>query len=289
MFQGTGVALITPFKEDLSVDFAALEQLVEYVIAGGVEFLVALGTTAETPTLTDAEKRAVLDCIISQNNRRLPVVAGIGGNNTQKVTDTIKEYPQEELAGILSVVPYYNKPNQEAIYQHFKAIAESATTEIILYNVPGRTATNMEAATTLRLARDFGNITAVKEASGNMKQCMALVTGAPDGFSVLSGDDDLILPQMALGFKGVISVAGNSFPSFFSEMVRLAANDNFEEARKLHYQMLEGIHWLFAEGNPTGIKAILSQKKLCQNKLRLPLIPASTTLFDNLAAFRDIK
>lgn len=289
MFQGTGVALITPFKEDLSVDFAALEQLVEYVIAGGIEFLVALGTTAETPTLTDAEKRAVLDCIIRQNNRRLPVVAGIGGNNTQKVIDTIREYPQEELAGILSVVPYYNKPNQEAIYQHFKAIAESATTEIILYNVPGRTATNMDAATTLRLAHDFSNITAVKEASGNMKQCMALVKGAPDGFSVLSGDDDLILSQMALGFKGVISVAGNSFPSTFSEMVRLAANDNFEEARKLHYKMLEGIHLLFAEGNPTGIKAMLTQKELCENHLRLPLIPASAALFEKLSAFREIQ
>lgn len=289
MFQGTGVALITPFKEDLSVDFAALEQLVEYVIAGGIEFLVALGTTAETPTLTDAEKRAVLDCIIRQNNRRLPVVAGIGGNNTQKVIDTIREYPQEELAGILSVVPYYNKPNQEAIYQHFKAIAESATTEIILYNVPGRTATNMDAATTLRLAHDFSNITAVKEASGNMKQCMALVKGAPDGFSVLSGDDDLILSQMALGFKGVISVAGNSFPSTFSEMVRLAANDNFEEARKLHYKMLEGIHLLFAEGNPTGIKAMLNQKEFCENHLRLPLIPASAALFEKLSAFREIQ
>lgn len=289
MFQGTGVALITPFKEDLSVDYLAIGQLVESVIAGGVEFLVALGTTAETPTLSEEEKLEVLNFILRQNNRRLPVVAGIGGNNTQKVIDTIKKYPQEELAGILSVVPYYNKPSQEAIYQHFKAIAESTTTDIILYNVPGRTATNMEAATTLRLANEFTNITAVKEASGNMKQCMELAKDAPEDFAVLSGDDDLILPQMALGFKGVISVAGNSFPSTFSEMVRQAANGHFEEARTLHYQMLDGIHLLFAEGNPTGIKAILSQKEICENHLRLPLIPASNKLFEQLAAFKEIQ
>lgn len=288
MFQGTGVALITPFKEDLSVDYLALGRLVESVIAGGVEFLVALGTTAETPTLSEEEKLEVLNFILRQNNRRLPVVAGIGGNNTQKVIDTIKKYPQEELAGILSVVPYYNKPSQEAIYQHFKAIANSTASEILLYNVPGRTATNMEAATTLRLAKDCTNITAVKEASGNMKQCMELIQGAPEDFSVLSGDDDLILPQMALGFKGVISVAGNCFPSTFSEMVRQAANGHFEEARALHYQMLEGIHLLFTEGNPTGVKAILTQKEICENNLRLPLIPASSALFGKLAAFREI-
>lgn len=289
MFQGTGVALITPFKEDLSIDYQALGQLVESVIAGGVEFLVALGTTAETPTLSEEEKLAVLQFILRQNNRRLPVVAGIGGNNTQAVIDTIKKYPQEELAGILSVVPYYNKPNQEAIYQHFKAIAESTTTDIILYNVPGRTATNMEAATTLRLANGFANIVAVKEASGNMKQCMTLVQNAPEDFAVLSGDDDLILPQMALGFKGVISVAANCFPATFSKMVRLAANGDFEEARKLHYKMLESIHLLFVEGNPTGIKAILAQKEISGNHLRLPLIPASDTLFEKLAAFKDIQ
>lgn len=289
MFQGTGVALITPFKEDLSIDFTALEQLVASVIAGGIEFLVALGTTAETPTLSEEEKLAVLHCILKVNNRRLPVVAGIGGNNTQEVIETIGKYPMDELAAILSVVPYYNKPNQEAIYQHFKAIAESTGTEIILYNVPGRTAINMEAATTLRLANDFPNITAVKEASGNMKQCMELVSGAPKGFAVLSGDDDLILAQMALGFRGVISVAGNCFPSDFSEMVRLAANNNYEEARKLHYKMLEGIHLLFAEGNPTGVKAILTEKGLCQNKLRLPLIPASENLQNKIAGFKEIS
>lgn len=288
MFQGTGVALITPFKENLSVDFEALQKLVEYVITGGVEFLVALGTTGETPTLSEEEKREVLNCILKQNNGRLPVVAGIGGNNTHNVIETIKKYPQEKLAGILSVVPYYNKPNQEAIYSHFKAIAESTKAQIILYNVPGRTAANMEAATTLRLAKDFKNIVAVKEASGNIKQCMDLVKGAPEGFSVLSGDDDLILAQMSLGFKGVVSVAGNCFPKSFSEMVRLAARNNFPEARKLHYQMLDAVHYLFAEGNPTGVKALLNQKGYCQNKLRLPLIPASGNLQNKLSAFKEI-
>lgn len=289
MFQGTGVALITPFKEDLSIDLQALQELVESVIAGGVEFLVALGTTGETPTLSDSEKMTVLNCIIEQNNRRLPVVAGIGGNNTQNVIETIQKYPLKELAGILSVVPYYNKPNQEALYQHFKAIAQSTQTEIILYNVPGRTATNMEAGTTIRLAKDFKNIIAVKEASGNMRQCMALVKNVPDGFSVLSGDDDLILPQMSLGFRGVISVAGNCFPASFSEMVRLAANNNFEEARKLHYQMIDAIHLLFAEGNPTGIKAMLNLKGRCENQLRLPLIASSDLLRNELSAFKDIN
>jgi 4-hydroxy-tetrahydrodipicolinate synthase len=288
MFQGTGVALITPFKEDLSIDYSALEQLVESVIAGGVEFLVALGTTAETPTLSEEEKLAVLNFILKVNNRRLPVVAGIGGNNTQKVIETIQKYPLAELAGILSVVPYYNKPNQEAIYQHFKAIAESTTAEIILYNVPGRTATNMEAVTTLRLAKDYDNIVAVKEASGNMKQCMELIKEAPEDFAVLSGDDDLILAQMSIGFKGVISVAGNSFPSTFSQMIRLAANNHYDEARKLHYQMIEGIHLLFAEGNPTGVKALLNHKGLCLNRLRLPLIPASDSLQHKIEAFKTI-
>lgn len=288
MFTGTGIALITPFKKDLTIDFPALEKLVESVIAGGVEFLVALGSTAETPTLSDSEKLAVLNFILKVNNHRLPVVAGIGGNNTQKVIDTIQKYPQKELAAILSVVPYYNKPGQEAIYRHFKAIAESTDANIILYNVPGRTAVNMEAATALRLAKDFKNIVAIKEASGNITQCMELVKGAPDGFSVLSGDDPLILAQMALGFKGVVSVAGNCFPQTFSEMVRKAAGSQFEEARALHYLMLDAVHLLFAEGNPTGIKGMLSLKGLCQNELRLPLIKSSHKLEEKMLPFAGI-
>lgn len=288
MFNGTGVALVTPFKDNFNVDYDALEHLVEYVIKGGVEFLVALGTTAETPTLSVQEKLEILDCILRVNDKKLPVVVGIGGNNTQEVIKTIQQYPLEEVAGILSVVPYYNKPNQEAIYKHFKAIAESTDKEIILYNVPGRTGSNMGAETTLRLANDFSNIVAVKEASGNMQQSMELAKRAPQGFSVLSGDDDLAMAQVAMGFKGVISVAANSFPSTFSNMIRLTQSENLTEARKLHYQMLNAIHLLFEEGNPTGIKSILSQKKICGNNLRLPLIPSSTSLYNKLSEFIEI-
>jgi len=277
-FQGTGVALVTPFREDLSVDYESLGKLIEYVIGGGVDFLVALGTTAETPAMTADEKLEVLKFIIQKNNKRKPLVVGIGGNNTRDVTDTIAAYPMAEVDGILSVVPYYNKPSQEGIYQHFKTIAASTDKPVILYNVPGRTVTNMLPATTLRLARECSNIVAIKEASGNMAQCMELVQGAPAHFSVLSGDDDLVLPQVAIGMKGVISVAANCYPETFTAMVRHALRHDIAAAQPLHYLLLPAIRLLFAEGNPTGVKHVLAEKGLIRNVLRLPLVAASDSL-----------
>lgn len=282
MFKGTGVALVTPFKKDQSVDFDALRKLVDFTIAGGVDFLVALGTTAETPTLTKAEKLEVLDCILKHNNKRKPVVLGLGSNNTQELLESLSQYPMQDVDGILSVVPYYNKPSQEGLFRHFSALAEATDKPIILYNVPGRTVANMLPATTLRLANKYKHIVAIKEASGNMAQCMELVQGAPDHFAVLSGDDNLIVPQLAIGFHGVISVAANSFPVDFCAMVNAGMQEDFVTARKLHYKLLKGIDLLFAEGNPTGVKYVLHKSGLMENVLRLPLIPASESLSQQL-------
>jgi len=275
LFSGTGVALVTPFNDNETVDYAGLEKLINSVIEGGVNYLVALGTTAETPTLSAEEKRDVLSFIINKCNKRVPVVCGVGGNNTAEIIQQLSTYHLEGVDGILSVSPYYNKPTQEGIYQHFKAIAQATKLPIILYNVPGRTASNMAAATTLRLAKDFKNIVAVKEASGNMAQCMELVQGKPEGFTILSGDDNLILPQIAIGMEGVISVAANCYTKDFTTMVNQALQGNFTEARKLHYKLLTGIDLLFAEGNPAGVKCVLHRMNICGNKLRLPLVPVS--------------
>lgn len=277
-FRGVGVALVTPFKSDKSIDFEALRRLVDEVIAGGVDFLVTLGTTAETPTLNADEKLAVLQCVIEQNAQRKPLVVGIGGNNTQEVIATINRYPMEQVDGILSVVPYYNKPMQEGLFQHFSAIAAATDKPIILYNVPGRTVTNMLPATSIRLAKAHKNIVAIKEASGNMPQCMELVQDAPEGFCILSGDDNLVLPQMAVGFHGVISVAANCFPRYFCKMVHEAMHGNYGVARQLHYKLLKGIDLLFAEGNPAGVKYALHKAGIMENELRLPLIPVSEGL-----------
>lgn len=278
MFQGVGVALITPFKNDQSIDFTALGKIVDSVIENGVDFLVALGTTAETPTLSHEEKLAVLNFIIEHNNKRLPVVVGMGGNNTQELVHSLSLYPMNKVEGILSVVPYYNKPSQEGMYQHFRSLAQATTKDIILYNVPGRTATNILPETVIRLANEFKNIVAIKEASGNIPQCMELVQNAPTHFSVLSGDDNLILPQIAIGMKGVISVAANSYPKDFCAMVHHAIKNEMNEARTLHYQLLPLISLLFAEGNPTGVKYAVHLKGLCENVLRLPMVPASEKL-----------
>ncbi|MBS1689934.1 MAG: 4-hydroxy-tetrahydrodipicolinate synthase [Bacteroidetes bacterium] len=275
LFSGTGVALVTPFNDNETVDYAGLEKLINSVIEGGVNYLVALGTTAETPTLSAEEKRDVLSFIINKCNKRVPVVCGVGGNNTAEIIHQLSANHLEGVDGILSVSPYYNKPTQEGIYQHFKAIAQATELPIILYNVPGRTASNMTAETTLRLARDFKNIVAVKEASGNMVQCMELVQGKPEGFTILSGDDNLILPQIAIGMEGVISVAANCYTKDFTTMVKQALQGNFTEARKLHYKLLTGIDLLFAEGNPAGVKCVLQRMNICSNKLRLPLVPVS--------------
>lgn len=271
-FRGTGVALVTPFNTDGSVDYAALEALVNHVITGGVNYLVALGTTSEAPTMSADERKQVLKFIVDKCNKRVPVVCGIGGNNTAEVIAQLGEYDLTGVDGILSVVPYYNKPTQEGLYQHFKAIAQAIAKDIILYNVPGRTVTNMLPATTLRLANEFKNIVAVKEASGNMSQCMDLVQSKPAHFAVLSGDDDLVLPQVAIGMDGVISVAANCFTKDFTTMVNDALAGNYANAQKLHYKMLEGIRLLFVEGNPAGVKCVLKHMTICKDNLRLPIV-----------------
>ncbi len=274
-FRGTGVALVTPFNNDGSVDYPALERLVDHVIDNGVNYLVALGTTSEAPTMNAAEKKQVLATIVAKCNKRVPVVCGIGGNNTAEVVAQLSEYDLSNVDGILTVVPYYNKPTQEGLYQHFKAIANATTKPIILYNVPGRTVTNMLPATTLRLANEFKHIVAVKEASGNMSQCMDLVQGKPAHFAVLSGDDDLVLPQVAIGMDGVISVAANCFTKDFTTLVNDALAGNYTNAQKLHYKLLEGIRLLFVEGNPAGVKCVLNEMGICNETPRLPIVPVS--------------
>lgn len=275
LFRGTGVALVTPFADDHSIDYNALEKLIKSVINGGVNYLVALGTTAETPTLTHEEKKELLAFIVEKCAGRVPVVCGIGGNNTAEVVQQLKEYDLTHVSGILSVAPYYNKPSQEGIYQHFKAIASATDKQIILYNVPGRTSSNIMPATAVRLANEFHNVVAIKEASGNFAQCMELIQEAPDHFIVLSGDDDLVLSQIAIGMEGVISVAANCFTKDFTYMVNAALVNKFDKARPIHYKLLNGMRLLFAEGNPAGVKCFLSEMGICSNNLRLPLVPVS--------------
>ncbi len=284
-FRGTGVALITPFKADNSIDFDALEKLINYVIKGGVNYLVALGTTAETPTLTDEEKKAVLAFVIKVNAGRVPVVCGIGGNNTDEVVAQIKSFDLSEVDGILSVAPYYNKPSQEGIYQHFKSIAGATEKPIILYNVPGRTVTNILPSTVVRLAGECRNIVAIKEASGDIAQCMELIQTKPAGFSVLSGDDDLVLSQIAIGMEGIISVAANCFTNDFTYMVNAALVNKFDKARDIHYKLLNGVRLLFAEGNPAGVKCMLSNMGICENNLRHPLVPVTENTGSKIAEF----
>lgn len=284
-FQGTGVALVTPFAQDQSVDYTALKVIVNHVIDNGVDYLVALGTTAETPTLSNAEKKEILAFIVEACNGRVPVVCGIGGNNTQEVIQQLSEYDLSGVSGILSVAPYYNKPTQEGMYQHFKAIASSTKKPIILYNVPGRTGSNLLPDTALHLANEFEHIVAIKEASGNLGQCMDLVKGAPAHFAVLSGDDDLVVAQVALGAVGVISVAANCFTKEFCNMVNAARNNDFNQARVLHYKLIEGIKLLFVEGNPAGVKCVLQQMNLCQEVLRLPVVPVSAPTKSTISKF----
>lgn len=274
-FRGTGVALVTPFHTDGSIDFKSLSKLIDHVIDNGVNYLVALGTTAETPTLSNDEKKQVLAQVVKHNAGRVPVVCGMGGNNTAEVLNLIAEYDWTGVSGILSVSPYYNKPTQEGIYQHFKAIAQACKLPIILYNVPGRTSGNILPATAVRLANEFNHIVAIKEASGNMKQCMEYVQTAPAHFAILSGDDDLIVPQAAIGFGGVISVAANCFTKDFTTMVNAALKGDFNTAKQVHYKLLKGIDLLFAEGNPAGVKCVLQEMNICADTLRLPLVNVS--------------
>ncbi len=279
IFAGVGVALATPFTPDSAIDFDALARLLDRVIEGGVDYLVALGTTAETPTLSAKERRILLDFIFQRTDGRVPVVVGVGGANTVDLIHTLRnDAGLAGAAGILSVVPYYSKPSQEGMYQHFAAIAGATGLPIILYNVPGRTAANLLPQTALRLAADFENVVAIKEASGSLPQCMELVAGAPDGFAVLSGDDNLALPQIACGVQGVISVAANAFPDPFCRMVKAALDGRFGEARALHYQLLPATELLFAEGNPVGVKSVLYALGVCGPDVRLPLVPATPEL-----------
>lgn len=277
-FTGTGIALVTPFQSDGALDQAALVRLVNHCVAGGVEFLVALGTTGETATLTSEEKNRVLQIVAETTNGRIPLVVGVGGNNTRAVCTALEAGLPEGYSGVLSVSPYYNKPTQEGIYQHYKAVCGSTDAPVILYNVPGRTGSNVSAETTLRVAYDCPNAVAMKEASGQLEQAMAIVQGAPEGFDVLSGDDNLTLPLIASGAAGVISVSGQAYPALFSAMVRDARSGNLERARAAHYALFRFTQLLFAEGNPGGIKAALSLLDVMENQLRLPLVPVSAGL-----------
>ena len=285
--RGMGVALITPFKEDGSVDYAALLRLVDYQLQNNTDFLCVLGTTAETPTLTADEKKRITQLVIERVNGRIPILLGVGSNCTQTVIDTLKQDDMTGVDAVLAVVPYYNKPSQEGIYQHYKAIAESTDLPVVLYNVPGRTGVNMTAETTLRLARDFKNIIAVKEASGNITQMDDIIKNKPENFNVISGDDGITFPLLTLGAVGVISVIGNAFPREFSKMVRLALQGDFEHALPIHHQFAELFKLLFVDGNPAGVKAILNAMGLIENRLRLPLVPTRITTFEKMRAILD--
>ncbi len=278
-FAGTGVALVTPFiTQDKSIDFDALKKIVNHVVDNGVEYVVALGTTSEAPVLDEAEKREVVAAIQETVAGRVPLVLGIGGNNTAAIVKQIREQTFEGIAGILSVVPYYNKPQQDGLFAHFEAIAEASPVPIILYNVPGRTSANLKAETTLKLARECSNIIAIKEASGDFSQIMQIVANKPKGFAVLSGDDVLTMPLMAAGVQGVISVTANACTKDFSDMVRFMINQEMEAAREIHYKLLPLMEALFTDGNPAGIKALLSLMDLCKEELRSPLVPVNHTV-----------
>ena len=281
--KGLGVALVTPFNEDLSIDFDSLTKLVEYNIANGTDFLVVLGTTAETATLSKAEQAQVIEHIVKVNNKRLPLVLGIGGNNTLAVKEQIESTDLSDFEGILSVSPYYNKPNQEGIYQHYKMLASTGK-NIIIYNVPGRTGQNIDAATTLRLAKDFPNLFMVKEASPNISQYFDILRKKPAGFSLVSGDDEFTLPVTLAGGDGVISVIGQAYPKLFSDMIKLAKESKVKEAYAIHNQLVELIRLIFAEGNPCGVKTVLAEMGIIKNHLRLPLIKASENLQDRIKA-----
>lgn len=279
-FQGTGVAIVTPFKADKTVDYDALEKLVEHLITNGIDYLVVQGTTGESVTLTQQEKKDTLAFVIKVNGGRLPIVLGIGGNATDVVVNAFKTTDLTGVDAILSVSPYYNKPTQEGIYQHYKAIAEVSTLPIILYNVPGRTSSNMLPETTLRLARDFENIIAIKEASGNLEQCMEIIQNKPEDFLVISGDDALAFPFVAIGGDGVISVIANAFPKGFSDMITNALEHNIDDAKALHYKYFELIHYLFVDGNPAGVKVALKLLGITDDAVRLPLVNVSTKTHD---------
>jgi 4-hydroxy-tetrahydrodipicolinate synthase len=274
-FKGTGVAVVTPFKNDSSIDFSALGCVINHIIKGGINYIVVLGTTGESVTLTKDEKQAVISYVLEVVDSRVPLIVGIGGNNTQEVINNIRHTDFAGIDGLLSVAPYYNKPTQRGIFQHFKAIATWSPVPVIMYNVPGRTGCNISADTCLELAHNCENIKGIKEASGDLSQIMKIMKGKPENFGLISGDDMLTIPIISAGGLGVISVLGNAFPAACAELVNHALRNNFKLAREIQFRYLEMIELLFTEGNPAGIKAMLSVMNICHNNLRLPLVPVS--------------
>ena len=283
--RGTGVALVTPFQSDFSVDYPALERIIDFVIEGGVEYIVTMGTTGETPTLSRQEKKEIVQFTYNKIAGRVPVVVGIGGNNTAELIKELESFPLEKSVAVLSASPYYSKPSQEGLFQHYKALAGASPKPLLLYNVPGRTGRNVSAATTIRLAREVRNIAGIKEASGDMAQCMELLRDRPENFLIVSGDDALAFPQIAVGMDGVISVAANSFPSGFTEMVRMALRGDLKGAKALNDKLIAGYDLLFAENNPAGVKCAMSELQLLGNHLRLPVVPVSESLHTKMKEY----
>lgn len=289
-FRGTGVAIVTPFKNDFSIDFAALGRVVNHVISGGVNYIVVMGTTGESATLTKDEKKAIISYVVEVNAERVPIVVGIGDNSTQEVINCIRHTNFTGVDGILSVAPYYNKPNQRGLFQHFKAIATCSPIPVIMYNVPGRTCSNITSETCIELANECENIVAIKEASGDMAQIMRIIKGKPDNFSVISGDDMMTIPIIACGGSGIISVLANAFPVATCELVSNAMKSNYKSAREIQLRYLEMIELLFIDGNPSGVKAMLSIMDLCQNYLRLPLVPVNRAISTRIQkAIEEVK
>lgn len=277
-FRGTGIAIITPFNDDLTVDYNALTNLVNFNIENGIDYIVISGTTGESATITKAEKKQIISSIVEANNNRVPLVLGIGGNNTAEIIHEIENTDLNNIDAILSVSPYYSKPTQEGIYQHFKAISQACPVDIIMYNVPGRTSSNMTPETTLRLAKDFDNIIAVKEAGNNVHQYLKLLRDKPNGFGIISGDDDLVLGVVLAGGAGVISVIGQALPSQFSKMIRLGLQGKAKEAYDIHFRLMDITSLIFSENNPAGIKAVLETLNLAKSNVRLPLVEATNAL-----------
>lgn len=285
ILKGTGVALVTPFKANEDVDLDALGNIIEHVIKGGVEYVVTLGTTGETPTLSKEEKIAIIGYTLEKVAKRVPVVVGIGGNDTRALIKDLETFPLDKAAAVLSASPYYNKPSQEGIYKHYEVLAAASPKPILLYNVPGRTGRNVSASTVIKLANNVPNIAGIKEASGDMGQCMQILRDKPANFLVVSGDDALVMPQIACGMEGVITVAGNAFPKKFSDMVRHSLAGDFKKAKSLNDTLIEAYDLMFAENNPAGVKAFMTEMGLLENNLRLPMVPLSEGLHQKVKAY----
>ncbi|TVQ88907.1 MAG: 4-hydroxy-tetrahydrodipicolinate synthase [Bacteroidetes bacterium] len=286
-FKGTGVAIVTPFHREGSIDFKSFESLIEYQIKGGVEYIVFMGTTGESVTLNSDEKNAIIHFGLEIVDNRVPVVIGIGGNNTRQIISDINHTDFTGISAILSVSPYYNKPQPKGIFNHYRAIASECPVPLIMYNVPGRTSSNIDAETTLRIAHELPNVIAVKEASGNLAQCSRIISGKPENFLVISGDDALTLPFMAIGGDGVISVIANAFPAEFSDMVRYCLENNYEKAREIHFKLFDIIETIYSDGSPSGVKALLEIKGLAKNNLRLPLVKVNKAVYNQLSTLNE--